>query len=143
MAAGPSFSARQRPLVPPRVVPTGPCKENIHVGAVIDLMALPAPLLHDGDGGRYLNTFGVICCEIPDKAWRSWSIARIVVIDGKRMAGIIAPNQHVGMVRTAWTDIGQDMPFALALGAQPVIPFVGGMPLPEFVSKVDYAGATT
>jgi len=136
-------SARGRPLVPPRVVQTGPCKENIHIGDDVDLMALPAPLLHDGDGGRYLNTFGVICCETPDKSWRSWSIARIMVVDGKRMAGIIAPNQHVGMVRQSWTDIGQDMPFALALGAQPVIPFVGGMPLPEFVSEVDYAGAIT
>jgi 4-hydroxy-3-polyprenylbenzoate decarboxylase len=54
-----------------------------------------------------------------------------MVVDGKRMAGIIAPNQHVGMVRKTWTDIGQDMPFALALGVQPVLPFVGGMPLPE------------
>jgi UbiD family decarboxylase len=135
--------ARGRPGIPPNVIATGPCKENIHTGDAIDLMELPAPLLHDGDGGRYLNTFGIICCETPDKAWRSWSIARIMVVDGKRMAGIIAPNQHVGMVRKMWTDIGKDMPFALALGAQPVLPYVGGMPLPDFVSEVDYAGALT
>lgn len=136
-------AARARPLIPPRVVETGPCKQNIHTGDDVDLLELPAPLLHDGDGGRYLNTFGVICCETPDKAWRSWSIARIMVVDGKRMAGIVAPNQHVGMVRQAWTDIGQDMPFALAIGAQPVIPFVGGMPLPELMDEVAYAGAIT
>lgn len=136
-------AARARPLVPPVVLDTGPCRENVHVGDKVNLLELPAPLLHDGDGGRYLNTFGVICCETPDKSWRSWSIARIMVVDGKRMAGIIAPNQHVGMVRKAWTDIGEDMPFALALGAQPVIPYVGGMPLPEFVSEVEYAGAIT
>ena len=135
--------ARARPLIPPRIVKTGPCRENILTGDAIDLMRLPAPLLHDGDGGRYLNTFGVICCETPDKSWRSWSIARIMVVDGKRMAGIIAPNQHVGMVRKTWTDIGKDMPFAIALGAQPVIPFVGGMPLPEYMDEVQYAGAIT
>jgi UbiD family decarboxylase len=136
-------AARARPLVPPVVVETGPCKQNIHVGDAVDLMELPAPLLHDGDGGRYLNTFGIICCETPDKSWRSWSIARIMVVDGKRMAGIIAPNQHIGMVRKTWTDIGQDMPFALALGGPPVLPYVGGMPLPELVSEVEYAGAIT
>ena len=136
-------AARGRPLLPPEVVATGPCKENVLTGDSIDLMRLPAPLLHDGDGGRYLNTFGIICCETPDKSWRSWSIARIMVVDSQHMAGIIAPNQHVGMVRKAWTDIGQDMPYALALGAQPVLPYVGGMPLPEFVSEVEYAGALT
>ena len=135
--------ARARPLVPPTLVATGPCKEVIVTGDAINLMALPAPLLHDGDGGRYLNTFGIICCETPDKSWRSWSIARIMVVDGKRMAGIIAPNQHVGMVRQQWTDIGQDMPYALALGGPPVLPYVGGMPLPEFVSEVEFAGAIT
>lgn len=136
-------AARGRPLLPPEVVATGPCKENVLTGDGIDLMRLPAPLLHDGDGERYLNTFGIICCETPDKSCRSWSIARIMVVDGQRMAGIIAPNQHVGMVRKAWTDIGQDMPYALALGAQPVLPYVGGMPLPEYVSEVEYAGALT
>lgn len=137
-----AFAAgRERPMIPPRVVPTGPCKENIHLGDAVDLGRLPAPLLHDGDGGRYLNTFGIICAETPDKSWRSWSIARIMVVDGKRLAGIIAPNQHIGMVRQAWTDIGKDMPFALALGGEPFLPYVGGMPLPEFVNEVDYAGA--
>jgi UbiD family decarboxylase len=136
-------AARERALIPPKVLSTGPCKENILTGDQIDLNRLPAPLLHDGDGGRYLNTFGIICCETPDKSWRSWSIARIMVVDGKRMTGIIAPNQHIGMVRKTWTDLGKDMPFALALGAQPLLPYVGGMPLPERMSEVDFAGAIT
>lgn len=136
-------AARERALIPPEVVATGPCQENIHTGAAVDLGELPAPLLHDGDGGRYLNTFGIICVETPDKSWRSWSIARIMVVDKNRMAGIIAPNQHIGMVRQTWTDLGKDMPFALALGGQPILPYVGGMPLPEFVDEVNYAGAIT
>jgi UbiD family decarboxylase len=136
-------SARERNEIPPIVVPTGPCKENIHLADDVDLTELPAPLLHEGDGGSYLNTFGIICVETPDKSWRSWSIARIMVVDKTRMAGIIAPNQHIGMVRKAWTDLGKDMPFALALGGQPILPYVGGMPLPEFVNESDYAGAIT
>jgi UbiD family decarboxylase len=134
-------AARERPMIPPRVLATGPCKQHIHTGDAVDVMSLPAPLLHEGDGGRYLNTFGVICVETPDKSWRSWSIARIMVVDGQRLAGIIAPNQHVGMVRQVWTDAGLDMPFALALGGEPFLPYVGGMPLPDFVNEVDYAGA--
>ena len=49
---------------------------------------------HDGDGGRFLNTFGVIVARTPDKLWTNWSIARIMVVDGKRMTGIVAPTQR-------------------------------------------------
>lgn len=133
-------AARSRPGIPPRLVETGPCKEIIHLGEDVDLNELPAPLLHDGDGGRYMNTFGIICCETPDKSWRSWSIPRIMLVDKTRMSGLIAPFQHIGMVRKTWTDIGKPMPFALALGVEPFLPYVGGMPLPAHVSEGDYVG---
>jgi 4-hydroxy-3-polyprenylbenzoate decarboxylase len=133
--------ARDRPPLPPRRAATGPCKENVILGDKIDLLQLPAPLLHDGDGGRFLNTFGVIVAQTPDKKWTNWSIARIMLVDERRMAGIVAPNQHIGMVRKMWSDLGKDMPFALALGAEPFVPFVGGMPLPAYADEADFAGA--
>ena len=45
------------------------------------------------------------------------------------------------MVRKEWSDKGEDMPFALALGVEPFLPFVGGMPLPSGMNEADYAGA--
>lgn len=133
-------AARSRPGIPPRPVATGPCKEVVQTGGAVDVTELPAPLLHDGDGGRYLNTFGIICVETPDKRWRNWSIARVMVVDKTRLAGIIAPNQHVGMVRAEWTKLGKPMPFALALGPEPVLPYVGGMPIPADADEADLAG---
>lgn len=133
--------ARSQKFIPPKLVNNGLCKENILIGDQVDLLKLPAPLLHDGDGGRYINTFGIIVAQTPDKQWTNWSIARVMLLDKNRMAGIVAPNQHIGMVRQTWTDINQPMPFALALGVEPFIPFVGGMPLPEYVNEADYVGA--
>jgi UbiD family decarboxylase len=133
--------ARGRKRVPPKIVSRGPVKRNVLKGDEVDLLRLPAPLLHEGDGGRYLNTMGVIVAQTPDKKWCNWSIARVMVLDKNRMAGIIAPNQHIGIIRQKWTDAGQDMPFALELGAEPFIPFVGGMPLPEYFDERDYVGA--
>ncbi|MBV9035751.1 MAG: UbiD family decarboxylase [Acidobacteriaceae bacterium] len=133
--------ARTRKPIPPKIVPTGPCKEHILTGQQIDLTHLPAPWLHGGDGGRYLNTFGIVVARTPDGRWTNWSIARIMVLDRNRMAGIVAPNQHIGMVAKEWWDRGQDMPFALALGCEPFIPFVGGMPLPADANEADYVGA--
>ncbi len=42
-------------LIPPRVVDSGPVLENIFEGKDIDLLSLPAPHWHEGDGGRYLR----------------------------------------------------------------------------------------
>lgn len=131
---------RTKPGIKPRLSKTGPCKENIHIGENVNLLKLPAPLLHQGDGGRFLNTFGVVVAQTPDKSWTNWSVARIMVVDEKRMTGIVAPNQHIGMIHKAWADQGKPMPFALVLGAEPFAPFVGGMPLPAYVDEADFVG---
>ncbi len=136
-------AGRERPGIKPRVVEksAAPCKENVLLGDAVDLHRLPVPLLHGADGGRFINTFGLFCVRTPDGAWTNWSIARAMVVDGRSMAGIVAPNQHLGMVRQTWLDLGKPMPFALALGVEPFLPFVGGMPLPAHVDEADYAGA--
>lgn len=42
--------------IPPNIVHTGPCKENVLRQGEFDLSALPAPLLHGSDGGKYIQT---------------------------------------------------------------------------------------
>lgn len=133
-------AARGRPPIGPVVVPTGPCKENIRTGDDVNLCDLPVPLLHYGDGGRYLNTLGIIVARTPDKAWTSWSVARIMLLDERRGCGAVAPFQHIGRVHNAWRKIGQDMPFAVALGVEPLSLHAAAAPLPERLDEVDYVG---
>lgn len=133
--------ARSQEFIAPKLVDRAPCKENILTGDQVDLLRFPAPLLHEGDGGRYINTYGIIVAQTSDKQWTNWSIARIMLLDKNRMTGIVAPNQHIGMVRKTWSDRGEPMPFAVVLGVEPFLPFVGGMSLPDHVSEADYAGA--
>lgn len=129
------------PPIDPVVMETAPCFENVATGEAVDLNNLPVPLLHAGDGGRYLNTWGCIVARTPGGTWTNWSIARMMVLDGRRMTGIVAPEQHVGMVAQAWADVGRPMPFALALGVEPSIPFICGMPLPAHVDEAGRLGA--
>jgi len=147
--------ARRLKGIPPKRVATGPCKENKKFGDEVDLLSLQAPLLHDGDGGRYFNTLGMVVVQTPDKKWTNWSIARIMLLDKNRMVGLVWPLQHIQGVHQAWKDIGKDMPFALVQGCEPFMPFVCGMPLPPtfdttvwpprvrppFVNEADYVGA--
>jgi UbiD family decarboxylase len=129
------------PAIDPEIVEHAPCFENVSTGDDVDLTRLPVPLLHEGDGGRYLNTFGCIVARTPDGSWTNWSIARIMLVDGKRMTGLVAAEQHIGIVSKAWADIGKPMPFALALGVEPSIPFICAMPLPAHVSEGGRLGA--
>jgi UbiD family decarboxylase len=134
-------AARGAPAIPPRVVPGGPCKEVIALGDEVDLRRLPAPLLHGHDGGRFINTYGIIVARTPDGSWTNWSISRTQLMDARRMSGLVVPTQHLGVIHAMWRERGEDMPVAVAIGVEPVIPFVGGMPLPEGVSEADFIGA--
>ena len=133
-------AARKKPLIPPRIVPSGPCKENVLLGDQVDLLRLPTPLIHAGDGGRYLNTWGTVVAQTPDKTWTNWAIARIMLLDSRRMTGIVHPLQHLGQIHGMWKAIGKPMPFAVFQGGPPFIPFVSGMPLPKGMSEADYMG---
>lgn len=127
--------------IPPKTVDSGPCQENIMTGDDIDLMKLPAPYIHHGDGGRYINTWGTVVVETPDKSWTNWAISRIMLLDKNRMTGLVAPQQHLGIIHKMWKDRGEPTPFALALGCEPAVPFFSATPLPEYVSEADVLGA--
>lgn len=135
------YRARLGTGVAPNVVADAPCKENIVTGDDVDLARLPAPQIHHGDGGRYLNTIGVVVTRTPDGAWTNWSINRVMV-SGRR-SGVISsiPVQHIGMVHESWREIGRDMPFAIALGVDPALLYAASMPLPAGVSEVEFAGS--
>ena len=133
--------ARTALPIPPVEVATGLCKQNIATGDDVDITRFPAGVLHGGDGGRYINTYGCIVARSPDGAWTNWSIARIQMLGPNRMTGIVAPGQHIGMIHKMWADKGLDMPFALALGVEPAVPFLCGMPIPAHVDEAGVLGA--
>ena len=110
------------------------------MGDQIDLFKFPVPLIHNGDGGRYINTWGTIVVQTPDATWTNWSIARIMLQSKNTMVGLINPRQHVGMIHGMWNAINKPTPFALALGSEPAIPYVSGMPLPAYVNEADFIG---
>jgi 4-hydroxy-3-polyprenylbenzoate decarboxylase len=133
--------ARGREPIPPRVLDRGPCKQNVLRGDEVDLLRFPTPLIHDGDGGRYLQTYGLNIAKTPDGSWTNWSINRMMLLDRNRLACLIPPPQHLGIIKAQWERRGEPMPIAVALGVEPALPYVGGMPLPEGADESHYLGA--
>lgn len=135
--------ARTKLGIPPVVVDRAdaPCKQNVVTGDDIDLFMFPTPLVHGNDGGRYIQTYGMNIVKTPDGSWTNWSINRMMIADKNTLACLIPAPQHLGIIRSKWTEIGKPMPIALAIGVEPGLPWVGGMPIPEGEDESHYLGA--
>jgi UbiD family decarboxylase len=133
---------QKAPIQPKRVPRTeAPCKQNILLGEDAKLDRFPIPFVHPDDGGRYVNTWGIIVAKTPDGRWTNWAISRIQLIDGRHMTGLVLPQQHIGMIWKEWEKIGKPMPFAVVQGGDPGVAVVGGMPVPTEVDEGGYLGA--
>lgn len=136
-------AAKKSPPIPPKEVLSGPIKEHKLFGDEIDLTALPVPLLHEDDGGKYIETFGMHIVQTPDGRWTNWSITRAMVHDKRTLVGPIIPKQDIGVIWQMWKDRGEDMPWALCFGVPPAAIMVGGMPIPQWTDESAFIGSLT
>ncbi|KIW15882.1 hypothetical protein PV08_05932 [Exophiala spinifera] len=137
-------AAKASKLLKPNILPCGPCKKNKMFGHEIDLHQLPAPYLHLGDGGKYLQTYGVHILQTPDASWTNWSIFRGMIHDSKHLVCLVGKGQHNQIIREKWRAEGKtEIPWALAFGVPPALNFVAALPIPENVSEAEYVGALT
>ncbi|GAB1736914.1 hypothetical protein NU219Hw_g284t1 [Hortaea werneckii] len=129
--------------IPPNVVADGPVKENRLLDGEFDLTTLPVPLLHQADGGKYIQTYGMHIVQSPDGSWTNWSIARAMVHDKNHLAGLVFQPQHIWQIHQLWKKEGKDVPWALAFGVPPAAIMAASMPIPDGVSEAGYVGAMT
>ncbi len=130
------LSALER-LIPPRLVPTGPCKEVIHKGADVDLTALPVPIFSEKDPGPFI-TLGLVISRDPETGRKNTSIYRLQV-KGRNRLGIMAQQliRHLAITEAA----GKGLPVAIAIGTDPVIPLATQWQAPYGTDEMDLAGA--
>jgi len=118
------YEKREGKLIPPVTVKSGPCGEVVKCGADIDLFDLPAPMLHDGDGGRYLGTWDIAVSRDPETNWVNWGMYRFMVYDSQHLTGFPRPTSHFGKVfQDHYAARNQPMPMALVIGADPISHF--------------------
>ncbi|MDP2725593.1 MAG: UbiD family decarboxylase, partial [Syntrophales bacterium] len=86
------FDTRIANPIKPMLVSKGPCKENIIKGDDIDLFKFGAPMAHDGDGGRYITTWGYVTTrDLEDTGWVNWGMYRQMIHTKNMMGGLILP----------------------------------------------------
>jgi 4-hydroxy-3-polyprenylbenzoate decarboxylase len=134
-------TGRRKERIKPVVVDTGPCKENIFLGDQVNLLELPVPFFHKGDGGRYIGTWHIVVTKDPETNWVNWGMYRLMVIDKETMGCLLRPDQHIGLhYYQKYELMGRPMEFAVAIGTEPVSSIVGAVRVPAGVDEVDVAG---
>jgi 4-hydroxy-3-polyprenylbenzoate decarboxylase len=133
--------ARTQTPIKPVIVDTGPCKENILKGKDVDLLKFPAPMVHHGDGGRFIATWHVSVTKDPDSDWVNWGVYRGEVLTRTKMSGQLLFFRHGGYsYYLKHEPKNETMKIATAIGPPPLCSFSAVMGCPTFVSEQDVAG---
>jgi len=135
-----AFDERRKHPLKPTLVSTGSCKEVIQRGQEVDLLKLPSLLIHGGDGGRYIGTWHLVATKDPDSDWVNWGMYRIMIHDKDTVGVFIIPPQHIGKIFEKYERANKPMPFAVAVGPEPVTTLVATSAVPYGVSEVDIVG---
>lgn len=131
-----------QPIRPIEVAPKeARCKEVVKLGKEVNIFQFPVPLVHGNDGGRYLTNHAVITKD-PDTGWVNWGTYRFEFLGPRKGSGLFTPGQHMAsMYYNKYEPRGQDMPYAIAIGGDPLIFYIGSTAVPYGISEPDIIGA--
>ncbi len=112
------YSDREGTMVPPVAVGDGPCKEVKISGDEVNLFDLPVPMVHDGDGGRYLGTWDLVVSKDINSDWVNWGMYRFMIHNERILTGYPRPTSHLGkMLLDGYVPQRKGMPIAIVVGA--------------------------
>lgn len=118
----------------------GPLTENVLQGNDIDLMKIPVPKLHDGDGGRYLGTGCIVIMKDPETGWVNVGTYRVMRSDARTCTIHIVTGRHGWMIRNKYWQAGKPCPVAIATGVDPLLYLLSGMEMPWDANEMELAG---
>jgi UbiD family decarboxylase len=132
---------RVKKPVKPVIADRGPCKENILKGDEVDLFQFPTPHWEKLDGGRYIGTFHGVVTKDPDSGWTNVGTYRQMIHDKNTTTMSVAQGQHIWFHWKKYRPAGRNMPLAIAIGWDPVLPAVASAPVATGVDEYDIMGA--
>jgi phenylphosphate carboxylase alpha subunit len=129
--------------IPPRVIKkeNAPCKEHVMIGDEVDLYEFPSPMIHEGDGGRYIGSWDLVVSKDPETGWTNWGMYRFMVHTKNWLSGWPQVNSQLAMMfRERYLPKNEPIPVALVLGTDPISHITATAPFPPQVSEVEIAG---
>ncbi len=126
-------------LIPPVVVETGLCQEEVHTGHDVDLYEFPTPWWHEGDGGQYIGTTAAVITADADTGHTNYGLYRAMIKDKQNLT-LNARGRPFGETPRGYGTAmhifqnevnGRPTPIALALGMDPRLTYSGAQSVPS------------
>jgi phenylphosphate carboxylase alpha subunit len=137
------YEKRLDKKIPPRIVKKqdAPCKENIMTGDEVDVYKFPTPMIHDGDGGRYIGAWDLVVTKDPESDWTNWGMYRFMIHTKDWLTGWPQTTSQLAMIfKKSYLPKNQPMPVAICLGADPISHIMATAPLRLGDSEVEHSG---
>lgn len=136
-----AYEERREKRIQPEVVRSAPCHENVMVGSEVDVYKLPAPMVHDGDGGRYIGTWDIVITKDPETSWTNWGMYRFMTHTQNMLTGWPqATSQLAMMMKSRYLPRKLPMPIAIVSGCESLCHMVATDPYKPGEDEVQYAG---
>ncbi|MFG3703279.1 menaquinone biosynthesis decarboxylase [Micromonospora sp. NPDC047670] len=125
--------------MPPKKVRTAPCQQVVYRDDDVDLNRLPGLQVWPGDGGIFHN-FGLTHTKHPETGKRNLGLYRLQ----QHSRNTIGMHWQIHKNSTAHHAVaerlGQRLPVAIAIGADPAVAYAASAPLPADIDEYLFAG---
>lgn len=123
------------------VVSSAPLKDVVIKRDINIFEELPLFRVNEYDGGPYLSKAVIVTKDPEDAKNQNLGIYRVQVKDKDRLGIQASPQHDIAVHLRKAEELNQPLPIAIALGNDPIITFVGAMPLRYDEDEYEMAGA--
>ncbi len=125
----------------PKVLESGPTKENILTGDDADILRIPSPWFYPGDGGRYFGTAGYLITRNLKTGRLNLGTYRAMVGESQELCIFMIKAKDGDIDFRDYVEAGIPMPVAYVSGADPTLFLCGSTLFGLDESEYDIAGA--
>ncbi len=133
------YEQLEKKFLPTKEVASGPVQEVVLSGEEVDLSRVPIVVHSELDPGAYV-TIGVQLAKDPETGVGNLGIHRMFLLGKNRLTVWAPPDHHLGSLIAKAEDLGQGLPIATIIGADPRIVIASQVKVPLGVDEMEIAG---
>ncbi|HWX77322.1 MAG TPA: UbiD family decarboxylase [Candidatus Acidoferrales bacterium] len=127
--------------IPPRMVKTGPCKENVLHGEQVNISKLPVPVWTVGEDPGPFFTSPYVITKDPETGNRNVGTYRMQVKGPNKTGFLIGVRQDAAWHIRRNNELNKPTPVAVVIGADPSIGYVSVSKMSDALDEFAVAGA--
>ena len=127
--------------IPPRMVKTGPCKENVLHGDQVNISKLPVPVWTVGEDPGPFFTSPYVITKDPETGNRNVGTYRMQVKGPNKTGFLIGVRQDAAWHIRRNNELNKPTPVAVVIGADPSIGYVSVSKMSDALDEFAVAGA--